>query len=400
MGENRKPGSGDRTDAGARLLRTAAFTVVLVAGLKAAASLLIPILIAALLAIVFLPVVRLASRYRIPPLATIFIVGAALLVVVVLTGAVVARSIAEFRVSLLSESTAAADGDVGAVETRGLEETPPAVETPVEGTAESEASEAPSDVEPPGLRNRLERFLRRIGEILGIELSVERLTAMVHAENLMALVAETADEVLASLSNVVVILLIMIFLIFEAEGLPEKMRRAIGDPDADLSSYETVLSQVYGYVSIKTLLSFVTGVAATLLLFCTGVEYAVLLGLIAFLFNFVPNVGSIIAAVPAVLLALHGGNWVSALVVGVGYLVINLVIGNVVEPRLMGKRLGLSPVVVILSLVFWSWLWGPVGMILSVPMTMVFKIILENTEDFRSVAILLGPSRESSSDSP
>jgi len=126
----------------------------------------------------------------------------------------------------------------------------------------------------------------------------------------------------------------------------------------------------------------------------TGVDFPVLWGVVAFALNFVPNVGSIVAAIPPILLAFVQYGWERAVVVAVGYIVINTVIGNVLEPRLMGRKLGLSSLVVWLSLVFWGWVWGPVGMLLSVPLTMLVKLLLERSDDLRWVAVLLGPAGE------
>ena len=117
-------------------------------------------------------------------------------------------------------------------------------------------------------------------------------------------------------------------------------------------------------------------------------------GLIAFLLNYVPSIGSIIAALPAVLLALAELGPGRAVVILIGFLVINTVIGNVIEPRVMGRKLGLSPLVVFLSLLFWGWVWGPAGMLLSVPLTVMVKIILEGREGTRWIGVLLGPEDE------
>lgn len=122
-----------------------------------------------------------------------------------------------------------------------------------------------------------------------------------------------------------------------------------------------------------------------------GIDYALLWGVLAFLLNFVPNIGSIIAAVPAVLLALIQLGPFSALMTAMGYLIANMVMGNIIEPRYMGKGLGLSTLVVFLSLVFWGWVLGPVGMLLSVPLTMLMKIALESSDETRWLAILMGP---------
>jgi predicted PurR-regulated permease PerM len=122
-----------------------------------------------------------------------------------------------------------------------------------------------------------------------------------------------------------------------------------------------------------------------------GVEYPLLWALIAYLLNFVPNIGSIIAAVPAMLLALIQLGPLYMLLVGAGYLFVNTLMGNVIEPRYMGRGLGLSTLVVFLSLVFWGWVLGPVGMLLSVPLTMLLKIAFESSDETRWIAIIMGP---------
>jgi predicted PurR-regulated permease PerM len=142
-------------------------------------------------------------------------------------------------------------------------------------------------------------------------------------------------------------------------------------------------------MSIKTSTSLLTGVLVSSCLWLIGVDYPVLWGLIAFLFNYVPNIGSIIAAVPAVLLALiQLGPW-AAFWTGLAYLLINTLVGNVIEPRFMGRGLGLSPLIVFISLVFWGWVLGPVGMFLSIPLTMTLKIALDSNQETRKFALLL-----------
>jgi predicted PurR-regulated permease PerM len=181
----------------------------------------------------------------------------------------------------------------------------------------------------------------------------------------------------------------MAFILLEVAGLPRKLRRAIGDPNADLSRYANLLDEVKRYVVIKTYLSVAVGVSLGVFVGLMGVDFPVLWGLVAFFLNYVPNIGAVMAAVPAVLLALLQNGLGNAIGISSGYLVVHLLIGNVIEPRLLGKEMGLSTLVVFLSLVFWGWLWGPMGMLLSVPLTMIVKILLESSEQFSPVASLM-----------
>ena len=137
-----------------------------------------------------------------------------------------------------------------------------------------------------------------------------------------------------------------------------------------------------------------TGIFVATWLAIFGVDQYVLWGMLAFLLNYVPNIGSIIAAIPAVLLALVQGGFELALWATLGYVIVNVVVGSVIEPRLMGQGLGLSTLVVLLSLVFWGFILGPVGMLLSIPLTMMIKIGLEGNEQTQWVSILLGPAEE------
>ena len=143
--------------------------------------------------------------------------------------------------------------------------------------------------------------------------------------------------------------------------------------------------------AVKTATSLATGLILGTWVWILGVNFPVLWGLLAFLLNYIPNIGSLLAAVPPLTVGLiqPGGGVTLLILVAIGYGVANIVIGNFVEPRLMGQRLGLSTLVVFLSLVFWAFVWGGIGMLLAVPLTMVVKILLEDTEDFRWVAVLL-----------
>jgi predicted PurR-regulated permease PerM len=193
------------------------------------------------------------------------------------------------------------------------------------------------------------------------------------------------------LANAFLILLTVIFMLLEASSLPAKLNAALDAPESSLARLRTVLENINRYMILKTIMSLFTGVIIWLWLWILGVDFPVLWGVVAFLLNYVPTIGSIIAAIPAVLLALiqlgpETGFWVA-----LGYLAVNTLVGNIIEPRFMGQGLGLSTLVVFVSLVFWGWAFGSVGMFLSVPLTMALKIALDASPHTRPIAIILGP---------
>ena len=207
----------------------------------------------------------------------------------------------------------------------------------------------------------------------------------------MKLVARIISGVGGVLTNSVLILLTVIFMLLEAAGFPSKLKAASSDAEEYLERLGKVATGINRYLAIKTWMSLMTGLLVGLWLFVLGVDFFALWGLVAFLLNFVPNIGSIFAAVPGVLTALVQFGLLKAGYATTGYLFANLFIGNVIEPRFMGRGLGMSTLVVFLSLVFWGWVLGPVGMLLSVPLTMVLRIALEGNEDTKWIAVLLGP---------
>ena len=191
-------------------------------------------------------------------------------------------------------------------------------------------------------------------------------------------------------STTFLVFLIMIFMLAEAIVFPDKVRYILGDELGKDDRLAKVVGEIQTYLGIKTVVSLATGIILGVWCFALELDFPVLLGLVAFVLNYVPTVGSIIAAVPAVLLSLilHG-SLPHALMVSGGYVVVNTLFGNILEPNLMGRRLGMSTLVVILSLLFWGWTWGPLGALLSVPLTVIVKIRLENTQDLKWVAVLL-----------
>lgn len=192
------------------------------------------------------------------------------------------------------------------------------------------------------------------------------------------------------------ILLLTLFLLFELDSFPIKFRAMLsrkGNMKAKLNINRITLN-LKNYLFIKTITSFFTGLFIFIGLKILGVPFAILWGTLAFLLNYIPNIGSLIAAIPAVLLAGIELGGPTMLIAGILYFLVNFIIGSVIEPRIMGKGMGLSTAVILLSLIFWGWLFGPIGMFLSVPLTMVLKVFLQSSESSKYFAVLIGTEEE------
>ena len=179
----------------------------------------------------------------------------------------------------------------------------------------------------------------------------------------------------------------------EAGGFSNKIKKAFPNSNDVFVPIQSFFDGFNRYLAIKTATSILTGILIFLWLLTFGIDFPILWGLLAFMLNFVPNVGSILAAIPAVLLAIIQFGFFKALLVVIGFLIVNIGLGGLLEPRFLGKGLGLSPLVVFISLIFWGWVLGPVGMLLSVPLTMILKIALENSPNTKWIAILIGSEK-------
>lgn len=213
------------------------------------------------------------------------------------------------------------------------------------------------------------------------------LVKSINPENIMILAGTVFSGLGNLMSNSILILLVIIFLLSEINLINKKIATIKPGSDKELN---VIIQNIRKYFSTKTMTSLATGILIAVGLAIIGVDFPILWGFLAFILNYVPNIGSTIAAIPAVLLALVQLGPGSALVTTILYLVVNGVIGNGIEPRIMGKNLGLSTLVVFLSLIFWGWVLGTVGMLLAVPITMTIKLILDGNSNTRWIGILLG----------
>jgi len=249
----------------------------------------------------------------------------------------------------------------------------------------------------PEYQKRLQEITHSIGLTLGhfgINIQLEELKKIFNLGKAMGLISTTLNQLLGALGNIFFILMTVIFLLLELSSFRFKIKAISADPAQTMDHLYHVSKTVADYFKIKSLTSFLTALAVFIALTLMEIDFPILWALLAFLFNFIPNIGSIIAAVPVVLLALIQFGFFVAGEVIILYVVINSVVGNFLEPKFMGKSLGLSTLIVFLSLIFWGWLLGPVGMFLSVPLTMIFKIIMDNSEKTHWISVLLSNNDE------
>jgi predicted PurR-regulated permease PerM len=251
-----------------------------------------------------------------------------------------------------------------------------------------------------GFSQKLPFYQQRLGQVsgelvsflakLGVHVDSGAYKKLFDLGAVMGFFGTALNSFVGALANAFFILLVVAFLLLELKSLAGKVRRVSADSDKTLNDLNDFSSTLNRYFVIKVIVSFFTGLVVTIVLLLFGVDYPILWGVLAFLLNFIPNIGSAIAAVPAILMALIQFGFLTAGWVTIVYLVINSIVGNVIEPRLLGRSLGLSSFVVFVSLVFWGWLLGPVGMFLSVPLTITLKIALESSERTKHIAVLLG----------
>jgi AI-2 transport protein TqsA len=239
------------------------------------------------------------------------------------------------------------------------------------------------------LRNTFANYLHWF-DFFGIDFSIDNVYQYFNLGLAMRLASNILTILRSIFTSTFFILLTVTFILLETAGFPQKLAAAFGDSESTRNRFDLIFANINRYMVIKTLTSLATGAIVMLLLYVIGVDFYFLWGLLAFMLNFVPTIGSFIAAIPAVLLTFIQFSLFEVMVVCFGYLAVNTVIGSFIEPRLFGKEIGLSALVVFLSLVFWGWVLGPVVMLLSVPLTMIVKIALEGSEDTRWLAVLLG----------
>lgn len=318
--------------------------VIILSGIRVAADIIVPFILALFIAVVLNPVVQRMVKLRIPR-----VIAVSLLIVIIVM----------LMVLLLAY-----------------------LDTSLNELARTLPQYRSSLVIP--LKN-LEPWLQRAG----IGVSVDELVKYIDPNAAMTLVTNLLAQLSNAMSSIFLLLLTVVFMLLEVPQLPNKLKQMMSRPIEGMAAIQRAIDSVSHYLVLKTAISIVTGLVAWGMLAALDVRFAFVWGLLAFALNYIPNIGSVLAAIPPIAQVLVFSGLYDALVVLAGYLVINLVFGNILEPRIMGRGLGLSTLVVFLSLIFWGWLLGPVGMLLSVPLTIIVKIALEQTNGGQSIAVLL-----------
>ncbi len=227
---------------------------------------------------------------------------------------------------------------------------------------------------------------------LGIAISTDDISNLVNMKQAMKFATSIIQSMGSMFTNGFIIILTVVFMLLESQYFVKKIELADGQQEA-MTYIEAIFSKIKNYMVLKALISLLTGIIVWLSLSFIGTDYAFLWGVLAFILNFIPNIGSIIAAIPAVLITLVQLGAMSALLVTLLYTIINVVIGSIVEPKVMGKGLGLSTLIIFLSLLFWGWLLGVVGMLLSIPLTIMAKIIFDANQNTQWIGVLLGSGK-------
>ena len=325
------------------LLTGAAFVVV-VAGMSAAAGILVPFLLALFVAVICAPLYQGMRRRGLPSALAMLVVVLLMLATMLLLVGVIERA-----VGVLSGN----------------------------------------------LPNYLAAFFAQTDKLWawlgshGLELPEATLRDSFNPQILLRHAATVAGALGDVLVTTFIVVLVAIFILLEGSALPEKMRGVHGLSSDTWQRLSQIVADVRRYMFLKTVMSLLTGTLVALWLLLVGVDFPIVLGFLAFVLNYIPTIGSIVAALPGILLAFIEFGFGTAALTTLAYVVINIGISNGIEPRYLGHGLGLSPLVVILSVLFWGWVLGPMGMLLAVPLTMSVKIALDSSDDTRWIALLM-----------
>ena len=370
---------------GLKFLLVSAALIIIFAGLKAAQSLISPFLLAVFFALILTPPLRYLKKKGLPD--TLAIITLSGLVFLLGLGVVLifSNSLTRFAAKLPDYKEKVSVGytnidtwindaaDKMTALGESIAQLNPVVFEDVP-TEDSEVESEPMTVPDSPTAPEKEKL---------------SLSNVIQVNTLISYVQTGVNTLLNIVTVSTLVLIMLVFMLMEAARLPGKIEEAFGGRDLSNESLQKIADDTWNYMKIKTIICFLTGVSTSIGLWFLGVEYALLWGLLMFFLNYIPSIGQVIASIPPVLLSLLDGGVSLAIWVTVWLIIVNTFWGIGIEPRYMGSGLGISSMIVLLSLIFWGWLLGPVGMFLSAPLTMVVKIVLQNDAKTRWIAVLL-----------
>ncbi|MBD3258667.1 AI-2E family transporter [candidate division GN15 bacterium] len=322
--------------------------VLIVAGLRAASSIVVPLLLALFLSIICAPLLNVLQRKLPFPLALGLLLT--MLIAIFLAVPILIGGSLQQMINTLPDQQE---------QLQGLEAT---------------------------VANQMQQW--------GWGTSADDLLGVIDPASLTPLLSQFLTGLLRTFSDGAMVFFLIAFMLTEASQFAFKLSLVDRGSGEAAKKVLQIVTNVRRYVNLKTVVSIATGLCIWLGLLALGIEYAIVWGFIAFLLNYIPNIGSIIAGIPPVLFALAEHGLGTALGVSVLYVIVNQVFGSLIEPRLQGQGLGLSPLIVFCSLIFWGWIFGTIGMLLSAPLTMAVRIVLEQFPETRGLATMLGDKPE------
>ena len=372
-------GAFEEASGGLRLLFILACTVLIIAGLKASSGLFVPVLLAFFIATVSFPITNWLQKHRIPRWLAVFLT--VLVDFAFLAGLVVAA------IALIGDLSEKWNG-FGPNDSESYKSlvTNKITATSVDIKQFSESLEKQGWTEASA----------EINKFYDEDVSKTLLTLLEQVEfgQIWTLGTGVVGKVARFFGTTFLVVLMTIFMLTEARMYGRRLNAIAEARGPDIERLMSATKDIQRFLGIKTVVSLGTGILAGFLCWVAELDFFILWGILAYALNYIPVVGSVIAGIPPTLLALLLFGWPHALAVATGYTAINVFIGNFIEPMMMGSRFGLSTLMVILSVLFWGWIWGPVGMLLGVPLTMVMKVAMLNSEDFRWLAVAISKEEQ------
>jgi len=322
--------------------------VVIIAGLKIGAPIINPILMAVFFSIILLQPINWLKNKGVNGLLSSIIVGASILIIIGGLGSVVTESIVEFTGNL------------------------------------------------PKYKKQLNEITESSITLLngyGINISNDSISDNFNASSVFGYASKFISGIGGVFGQIVLLMLVVAFIVGEANSFPVKLKVILKNPTVSLDNITNISRSIRYYLVLKTITGLIGGISVSIVLFIMNIQYAIIWGLLVLLMRYIPNIGSIIAAIPIILFVLIQDGLTGVFYVGLAYAIINFIIGQVIEPNFLAKGMNLSTLAVFLSLVFWGWILGNTGMLLAIPITMAIKISLETRENSRWMAIMLGSEK-------